>query len=282
MYLGVINLKGANEMNNYSYLLVITVLTLVTGCTQHVQTTSGRAYLERYEYLTSSSEHEEHNSKQENQDINELIKQAAAIEPTLKFPARIGIARIDRGQLSAIPGVEIEAWKASRDKLGKSFGEFIPVSPLVASMTVAATNYKAPSGYYSGVRNVINEIRLGAARQHLDAVLIYEVYSRENSESNVLSIANLTIIGGYILPSKAVTTEGFANALLIDVIQGYPYGTVEVSLDKSEIATTFGKDQKMRQMAGKVKSEVAIKLVSEVEDMFKGLRLELLQKRVGS
>lgn len=125
----------------------------------------------------------------------------------------------------------------------------------------------------------MNKIRLGAARQHLDAVLVYEVYSRENSDSNFLSIGNLTIIGAYLLPSKAVSTEGFANAMLIDVIQGYPYGTAEATLDKSEMTSTFGERNKKEQLSVEIKTEVTIKLVEEVEDMFKDLQLELLRKR---
>ncbi len=94
------------------------------------------------------------------------------------------------------------------------------------------------------------EGQLGAARQYLDAVLIYEVFSRENSESNILTVRILTIIGGYILPSKAVAIEGFANALLIDVLQAYPYGTASATLDKKEMTTSFGKFEKMKELSG--------------------------------
>ncbi len=270
-------------MNKTSLVAIISAFILITGCTQHVQTTSGRAYLERYDHITPYTGREQEQSDQKSQGINQLIRQAAAVEPTLRFPARIGIARIDAGYLTSIPDTEVEAWEKSRQRLGQSFdnrfGEFIPVSPMIVSMVTASTNYEAHTGYDHRITNVMNEIRLGAARQHLDAVLIYEVYSRENSDSNLLSIGNLTIIGAYLLPSKAVTTEGFANAMLIDVIQGYPYGTAEASLDKSEMTTTFGRREKMEQLSDEIKSEVTIKLVAEVEDMFRDLQLELLRKK---
>ncbi len=269
-------------MTKISLVAIISAFILMTGCTQHVQTTSGRAYLERYDHITPYSEDEQDQADQKSQDINQLVREAAAVEPTLRFPARIGIARIDAGYLTSIPDTEVEAWEKSRQKLGDSFGEFIPVSPMIVSMVTASTNYETHKGYDHRITNVMNEIRLGAARQHLDAVLIYEVYSRENSDSNLLSIGNLTIIGAYLLPSKAVTTEGFANAMLIDVIQGYPYGTAEASLDKSEMSTTFGRREKMEQMSDQIKSEVTIKLVTEVEDMFRDLQLDLLRKRTES
>ncbi len=265
-------------MNKFLLVVMTSMFVLMTGCTQHIQATSGRAYLERYEHITPYTGVDQDQADQKSQDINQLIRQAAAVEPTLRFPARIGIARIDSGYLTSIPDTEVEAWEKSRQKLGDSFGEFVPVSPMIVSMVTASINYEAHTGYDHRITNVMNEIRLGAARQHLDAVLIYEVYSRENSDSNLLSIGNLTIIGAYLLPSKAVTTEGFANAMLIDVIQGYPYGTAEASLDKSEMATTFGRREKMDQMSDQIKSEVTVKLVTEVEEMFRNLQLELLRK----
>lgn len=200
-----------------------------------------------------------------------MVRQVASVEPTLTFPARIGVARIDAGQLTAIPDKEVELWDESRRDIGYGFGEFVPISPLITNLvsSSAALNRKGD------ITNIVDKIRLGAARQHLDAVLIYEVYSREQSNSNLLAIGDLTIIGAYILPSKSVETQGYANALLIDVIQGYPYGTAEASLEKSEVASTFGRYDKQQELSEEIKTEVAAKLVEEVEEMFKDLRLAL-------
>ncbi len=267
-------------MSKIIQIIGISVAVCITGCST-IQTTSGRSYLERYDSVEGYSSDDHHVETKKSHDINQMIRQAAVVEPTLKFPARIGIARINSGYLSTIPVEELEAWDKSRQKLGEEFGEFIPVNPMIANMVAKTLDYERDHKYHYQMMDVMNKIRLGAARQHLDAVLIYEVYSREDSESNLLSIANLTIIGAYILPSKSVTTEGFANAMLIDVIQGYSYGTAEAFLDKSEMATTFGRREKMDQLSDQIKSEVTIKLVAEVEDMFRGLQLELLRKRTG-
>ena len=193
----------------------------------------------------------------------------------MRFPARIGLARIDRGHLSSMPGVELEAWMKVRDNLGKEFGEFVPVNPLVANMV----SKNVSRSQNARITDVMSKIRLGAARQHLDAVLIYEVYSKSDSEANVLSIADLTIIGGFLLPSRAIEAEGFANAMLIDVVQGYPYGTAEITLDKqSALATTWGSQHSLNNLENKVKSKAAIKLAEEAEEMFRKLRWELHQK----
>ena len=269
-------------MSNVKQLIKISVLVFLTGCSQHIQTTSGRAYLEKYDAMNDYSPDRQNSAIQDSQDINQLIRQAAAVEPVLTFPARIGIARIDSGFLSTIPTDELEAWGKIRQNLGKDFGEFIPVNPMIANMVAKSFDYEGEYKQHQQMIDVVNKIRLGAARQHLDAVLIYEVYSREESDSNLLSIGNLTIIGAYVLPSKSVTSEGYANAMLIDVIQGYPYGTAEAYLDKSEMTTTIGQWKKMDQLSDQIKTEVANKLVVEVEDMFRDLQLELLRKRTRS
>lgn len=211
------------------FLLIFILSFVLTACSQTTQTTSGRAYLDQYQYADTDSVGENTQGLTFDQQVREVAK----VEPILKFPARIGLARIDRGRLTAVPGDEIEAWMETREKLGDKFGEFIPVNPLIANMVSQSVDLK---NY-----NVINKIRLGAARQHLDAVLIYEVYSKSETNKNALAVADLTIIGGYLLPSRAETTEGFATALLIDVLQGYPYGTAQASVDKQKaISSTWG------------------------------------------
>ena len=51
---------------------------------------------------------------------------------------------------------------------------------------------------------VIQDIRQGAARQHVDAVLIYEVFGKGETNNNPLAITKLAIIG-YWLPTEKPT-----------------------------------------------------------------------------
>ncbi len=127
---------------------------------------------------------------------------------------------------------------------------------------------------------VMNEIRAGAARQHLDAVLVYEAYSKTDTKNNLLAIANLTIIGGYILPSQSTETEGYATAMLIDVMQGYPYGTMNVTIDKEEAVSSrwgWGSEDR-KESTDRAKTKAVIKLTSEVETTIRKLRTELETK----
>jgi hypothetical protein len=253
-------------------ILPLFVLCLgLVACDSHIQTTSGADYLDKYKKVPAGAIATGKNSSLEDQ-----IRKVAAVEPTLKFPARIGLARIDNGRLSTMPGEEVTAWDKVKVNLGKGFGELVPLNPMIADMV--SQSVEASSDIKS--LSVMDKIRLGAARQHLDAVLIYEVYSKSGSESNILSIANLTIIGGFILPSRALNAEGFANAMLIDVVQGYPYGTVDVIVDKEEVyASSWGSRNKETDLANSVKTKAAIKLSDEAEKMFQKLRLELAEKK---
>ena len=74
------------------------------------------------------------------------------------------------------------------------------------------------------MRETVWTIRLGAARQHLDVVLIYESFGKSQDRSNPLAITKLALIG-YFLPTENIEAEGLAQAVLVDVRNGYHYGS---------------------------------------------------------
>ena len=244
---------------------------LLAGCTHTTQTTSGAAYLSQYDGVSYRSA-----DTTQVKTIDQRVRDAAAVEPILKFPARIGIARIDQGRLSTIPAGEAEAWQKTEEKLGKGFGEFVPVSPMVAEMV------QHDSSVYNRNDTVIDTIRLGAARQHLDAVLIYETVTKESTRDTALTAANVTLIAGWILPSKLHDADGYSNAILIDVIQGYPYGTIQTVVDKkTRISSSWGwgsNPSDTDKFADLIKRQAAVQLSDEAYDMFMKLRAELAEK----
>jgi hypothetical protein len=251
----------------------------LVACATTTQTTSGKSYLAKYQDVPVVSTSGGQDGR--GGSIEDKIRQVAAVEPVLQFPARIGLAHIENGRLASISTEEGEAWAKLRDKLGSGFGEFVPVSALVANMvTQGLPQEECKRAYSACVEDIMNTIRLAAARQHLDAVLIYEAYNKTETTSNFLTMANVTIIGGYLLPSKSVDGEGFASAMLIDVMQGYPYGTVSAIAEKeTALATSWGSDERKEEFAKKMKTKAVTKLTEELEEMFKRLRLELAEKR---
>jgi len=225
----------------------------LSACATTTQYTSGQDYLARYNSNSANSGQTKLNS---NPAIDAEIREIAAIEPNLHFPARIGLARIEHGQLIGVPQDEAGYWRDAAEDLGHGFGQFIPVSPLVAEMVGSTEpHYK---------RNVVNHIRRGAARQHLDYVIAYEVNHKSDSQRNGLQIADLSILGLFVLPSRDVDVQSTASAILMDVRNGYPYLTGSTFADKSGISTLVGRGDKK----DKLKNASRIVAVDKISDEF--------------
>jgi hypothetical protein len=262
-------------------LIAITILSAaLAGCSAK-QTTSGREYLAQYSKVPMMSGptvvSEDGKTTRHYKSIDERVREVAAVEPILKFPARIGIARITDGALTVMPAEEAQSWDELCKKLGPRFGECVPVSPMVARMVS-----RDSSDYYDGsITGTMDTIRLGAARQHLDAVLVYEVLSRETSHKNILAVANLSVIGGYVLPANRHDAVGLGNALLIDVIQAYPYATFSTTVDKkSRVSSSWGWGSESRDgdaLAAKVKAQAAKQLAESAYDIINSLRTDLVE-----
>lgn len=254
-------------------LILVPVLALaMAGCSYAVQTTSGADYLSGYS----------ESGLIEEDKIDQRVREVAAIEPNLQFPARIGLARIDRGGLSPIPSAEAGAWAAAAERLGPTFGTFVPVNRLIAE--IVAPQAPSPRGRIDprfqddsvdGLRRVVEQIRLGAARQHLDAVLIYQTHYTADTTDNLLSIADWTIIGAFMLPGQSIDATAFASALLVDVRNGYPYGTADTVVDRETIASTWGSDSVSAELGDEARSAAALLLVEDVEQMMLDLKQEL-------
>ena len=234
------------------WMVGVTALAL-SACATTTQYTSGQDYLARY---NSNSAYTGQTKLNSNPAIDAEIREIAAIEPNLRFPARIGLARIEHGQLIGVPQDEAGYWRDAAEELGHGFGQFIPVSPLVAEMV--GTN----EPHYK--RNVVNHIRRGAARQHLDYVIAYEVNHKSDSHKNGLGITDLSILGLFVLPSRDVEVQTTASAILMDVRNGYPYLTGSTFADKSGISTLVGSGDKK----DKLKDASRIVAVDKISDEF--------------
>jgi hypothetical protein len=241
------------------------------GCTHTTQTTSGREFLA---YPPAQKQTQSAPAR----GIDAEVRAAAAVEPLLRFPARIGLARVAHRQyggaeLTGIPEAEVHAWQTVATSLGPKFGEFVPVSPLIAEMVDGEDAHRSNAGA------VIRKIRLAAARQHLDTVIIYESDGTADTSSNPLSIGEWTLIGAFILPSQDVDARGVAQALMVDVRNGYPYGTAQAEASDSSVTVRVATGDAKRDMAESVRLAAVKNLGPEVEKMMRQLRTELAEKR---
>ena len=225
------------------------IFLVLSACGPHIQTSSGRDYIS----ATSAS------------FIEEDIAKAAAVEPNLRFPARIGIARIINGSLTLPPSEETALFTGIAER-NSQYGEFVAVSPLIMAMMTG--NESGINQRRSGNAGaVIHQIRLASARQHLDYVIIYEVGARSRTHNTPFALADVTLLGGMLLPTRNIDVAGIGAAAFIDVRNGYPYGTTQVSADLSGFARTFREDRRSRELQARATLKVAEALVPDIEEM---------------
>ena len=247
------------------------LLALLAGCGNTVQTTSGADFIAaRPEWSARFAARPADGpttnlSGRAPSAVDRAVFEAANAEPLLRFPARIGLARLQRGSLTSVPQEEADAWVELVRARGAAYGEFVPVSPLIAQLTaVPAADGTAPAP--------VDTIRIGAARQHLDAVLIYEVSGTARDQATPLSVADLTIIGAFLVPSRALEGRATAAAMLVDVRNGYPYGTALAHGEQDGMWVNAGSGTRSRELARRAEVEAVQKLTGEVGTMLERLR----------
>jgi len=217
----------------------------------------------------------------------EAVRKAGGVEPSLRFPARLGLARMEGGRLTGIPKAEVAVWH-DLARRNRRLGEFVPISPIIAAFTANTVGgTKTPNGCAAGhwscgkwrsVGDIVSTIRLGAARQHVDAVLIYEVSASSRNNETPLAFADFSIIGGAILPTRVVSAGGIAQALLLDVRNGYPYGTARAEVDLSKFTPSWGSNQRTEVLRGEASLKVVYALVPEVDEMLSKLKTGLSKR----
>ena len=200
--------------------------------------------------------------------VDRAVYDAARAEPLLRFPARIGLARIQHGALTSVPSAEADAWVALIRERGAGYGEFVAVSPLVAQLTAGAVGRDV-------IRGPVDMVRIGAARQHLDAVLIYEVGSSMRDQATPLSLIDVTIIGAFLIPSRSLEGKATAAAMLVDVRNGYPYGTAMAQAEQTGIWMNAGSTERSIELRRTAEVEAVKKLTLEVATMMERLKGEL-------
>ncbi|MEQ8354958.1 MAG: hypothetical protein RH942_05425 [Kiloniellaceae bacterium] len=269
----------------FSAALVAASLGLLTACGSYVQTTSGSRYLAGYSASPPAGEIRLPQAGQAGV-VDPEIAEIAAVEPQLRFPTRLGLARIENGELTPVPPIEAEAWRGLAQRLGSGYGEFVPVSPLIAALAAPespTSDSRADpwSGYRKSLAQVVKAVRYGAARQHLDAVLIYEPFGRSNEEGNILSVTKIALIG-FFLPTEDVKADGFAQAVLVDVRNGYTYASASAtSAEPTRRLSTSGNSYKVQADArAEAQAQAVAALTGEVETMVRDLRLALAARRL--
>lgn len=245
------------------------LLTALAACTT-IQNSSGGDYVAaRPQWAVAAQGASAKTGAAGGGGVERAVFEAANAEPLLRFPARIGLARIHQGALTTVPPAEADAWLELVRTRGAAYGEFVPVSPLVAQLTAASLAGR------DTVRSVVDTIRVGAARQHLDPVLVYEVSAGRRDSATPLSVLDLTVIGGFLVPSRALQGRATAAAMLVDVRNGYPYLSTSAQAEEDGIWTNAGSTERSTELMRRAQVEAVRRLTVEVGDAVERLRSDL-------
>lgn len=243
-------------------------LLFLASCSSFVQTTSGESYLARADASGAT--------------LSEELRAAAAVEPIIDFPARIGVARIENGQLTDLPENEWDALSDAFQRPQVAANEFVPVSLFVIDLAAP----RSPAAQIGRDRSekrreVIDRLRLGGARQHLDAIIVYEVHGASSARQTALSIADLTLIGAYIAPGRRANAIGNATALMFDVRNGYPYGGAASTIERERLSPAFYAHDRANDLLKESQFAAVSDLAPKLVDVVSKLELEMARKSAG-
>lgn len=254
----------------FSPACLLIFIALLTGCNAQTQMTSGSDYLARYGNNTPQVQSGQGGKPL---SLDEEVVKAATIEPNLHFPMRIGLVRIENGQLTGIPEDEFTLWSDLGAKLGGHYGQFVVIDPLGAEFAAQAVS-SGQEQQMSPLQHVVRLVRVGAARQHADAVLVYETKSTANKEDTPLQLLNWTIVGYYLAPSTSVHAQAITNALFLDVRNGYPYATLQGVGNSDTLTPSNTSRDAMLNHQVISRAESVKNLVEQIEPALKKLEAE--------
>ncbi len=90
----------------------------------------------------------------------------------------------------------------------------------------------------------LKELRLAAARCGADALFLVHGRAQTDSYSDVASVFNLTLVGGYVVPSSHRDSLFAMEGVLLDVDNGYVYAAVQAEGGGKTVRPTFVNDER--------------------------------------
>lgn len=157
------------------------------------------------------------------QVTEEDIQDIQTLKPQLHFPCRIAVA------LKGCPGEwrwtfkdrqAMEAWAATLREEG------------IASDVIFMASMFMPG-------DSLKDLRASAARHGAEALLLIKGAAAADTSLNLLSVLNLTVVGGYVVPASCGAALFLIEGGLIDVNNGFLYASMESEGEGHIIAPTF-------------------------------------------
>jgi hypothetical protein len=188
-----------------------------------------------------------------------LIADAAAPKQPLVLPARIAVAQI--GEV-APPQAMLQVLRSDSDA-------FVAVQSIPAAAGTDARMIVNASGQ--------REVDDSAARQRMNLMLRY---TRDTGSDYLflfggtidhattgtgLSLADVTIVGAFMVPSKRISAEGRASGVLIDARSGHIVLAVGASRTDSLLAPTAAQDSDELKLLTSVRDELTKELAGQLK-----------------
>ena len=190
---------------------------------------------------------------------------AAAAPAPLRPPIRVAVAQV--GEI-APPDAVLDKLRAHRESFASV--QSIPGLTDVSGHPAYAGHpaYHPPQMRQSAAAHVQRMRRL-ARDVGADYLFLFGGTIDQATTSTPLSAADLTIIGGFLVPSKRIQGVARASGALVEVDSGRVVASVSAGRDARRLAPTFARDNgelaQLKQLRDEVVVELADQLVERVK-----------------
>lgn len=159
------------------------------------------------------------------------IEKVLALKPQIRFPANVAVY-LDSGRFGEW------RWDAQDKQALTDWGEALKHEGIAASF------FLIPD-LIVGEKQNLDSLRVAAARCGADVLLVIRGASQNNTYKNATAALNLTVVGGYVVPSTHCDSLFVMQGALIDVGNGFVYGSVETEGKGSIVRPKFTLEEKV-------------------------------------
>ncbi len=167
----------------------------------------------------------ENSSLQITDETTETIEEVKALRPQLMFPCKLAVYLHP-------PGYSEWQWTSGDKRIFDAWGKELKRQGVVREA------FFLPN-MLLGEKKDLHALRLAAAKCGADALLVVQGAVATDDYMNPAAAANLTVVGGFVVPGSHCDALFVAQALLIDVNNGFIYATAEGEGKGSVIRPSF-------------------------------------------
>ncbi len=175
----------------------------------------------------------------------------------LPVPARVGLLRVADGRLTPIPATEAGRWRGAFHQVNAALPAPILALPAPASGQALGDDLGAQLGAAFDA----------AAAAGFDAVLVYELSVRAESDPLAAALSEVPMLGGAIPATAMTEAQAVGLAVLVEPAARRPLGVAEARLEGAPIAPISATGGSRRAATPLAAYAMVHALAPRVEDM---------------